>query len=341
MRASTRTSGRSMSSKSRSSPMSAERRLQRGTQAGQHGGQAHQPEAGVVEPGRRRRRRRPRRSASSRKAPWPLAPVPSSTATPEEPGGQVGQAVAVVGRVEQVGGHRGVDGQAGDVDAERQEGPHQLLGVVGHHADPAGSEPVGQGGQHPSARPPGGPRRGARGRRPGVGRRSAPSAASATRARASRGDRPGSPSHRGARATLPVPARPAPNSATRSRAGLVDVGRDGAHGRLEPALGWSVGAAGRRRPRPVRRRLPPVGRRAEQAVPHGRLEPGPRTLHLEAGEGLRGPPRGASRRGAGRRRRRRAGTSRTSGMTSAFSRTRSAWSARFWRSLGDRASRWA
>ena len=65
----------------------------------------------------------------------------------EEPGRQVGQSVLVDGRVEQVGGHRGVHDQAGDVDAQGQQGAHQLLDVVGHHPDPVGPEPGGQGGE--------------------------------------------------------------------------------------------------------------------------------------------------------------------------------------------------
>jgi hypothetical protein len=38
----------------------------------------------------------------------------------EEPGSQIGQPIAVVRRVEQIGGYRRVHHQSGDIDAERQ-----------------------------------------------------------------------------------------------------------------------------------------------------------------------------------------------------------------------------
>ncbi len=61
-------------------------------------------------------------------------------------GQQVGQAVVRLGRVEQVGGQRGVDGQAGDVEVGLPHRLQQDLGVV--DGDPAPVEHGRQGGAH-------------------------------------------------------------------------------------------------------------------------------------------------------------------------------------------------
>ena len=79
----------------------------------------------------------------------------------------------------------------------------------------------------------------------------------------------------------------------------------------------------------------PAHRACRRAWP---LEPAPRTLHLQLGEGRPGglvvPSTEHEVVDVDVER-----TSRTSGIISALIRTRSAWSARFWRSFGDSASR--
>ena len=66
----------------------------------------------------------------------------------EEPGRQVGQAVLIHRRVEQVGGYGGVEHESGDVDTQRQQAPHQLLGVVAHDTNAVRAQPGGQRSQH-------------------------------------------------------------------------------------------------------------------------------------------------------------------------------------------------
>ena len=73
------------------------------------------------------------------------------------------------------------------------------------------------------------------------------------------------------------------------RTGLVHVGGHGTHRRRQPLRSL----LGRRRgvvhdTLPADRRSGAGTRRAEQAVAHGRVEPGPGPLHLEPGEGLAG-----------------------------------------------------
>ena len=163
------------------------------------GGQAHGLRGRPDRSRAGRHRRRPHRRASRTKAALPLGPRAVVDLDPEVPVGQVAEPVAVGGRVEQVGGHGGVDGQPGDVDAEREQRPHQLLGVVGHHPDPAGPEPGGQRGQRPPD-----PRAGrCRPRRRRSARWAAPAGERTVRPAARRpgpvtvrGDRPGSPDHR-------------------------------------------------------------------------------------------------------------------------------------------------
>jgi len=125
-------------------------RLQRGAKSGQHGRQAHQSQSGVVETGRHGATVGLLGIGLEQEGTLALGPGAVVDGHTQEPGGEVGQPVAVVGRVEQVGGHRGVDDQAGDVDAEGQQRPHQFLDVVSHYTDAAGPEPVGQGVQDPS-----------------------------------------------------------------------------------------------------------------------------------------------------------------------------------------------
>ena len=119
------------------------------------------PSAGVVEPGSVRGRRVVLRFGLEQRThpgPWPRCRRRRPPRGTGRPGRRAGS--WSIGRVEQVGGHRRVDDQTGDVDPEGQQRPHQLLGVVGHHADPVGPEPGGQGVEHAGGPPPGGRRAG-------------------------------------------------------------------------------------------------------------------------------------------------------------------------------------
>ncbi len=218
-----------------------------------------------------------------------------------------------------------------------QEAPHELLGVVGHHAHPVGSDGRGQRGQHlglghqrsPGVAPRGGPRPTGR---PG---RTARPPAPAPRS----GDRPGSPAHRGARARMPVPARaPATSSSSAATAEDTEVGtvQSGATSHSGSPAGPVGAPSSAGRPSGA---SPSAGapRSPSRIADSNRLHAPFISSRAKADRAASWcqPPRTRSSTSTS------SGTSRTSGIISAFVRTRPACSARFWRSLGDRASRLA
>ena len=91
--------------------------------------------------------------------------------------------VAGLGRVEEVGGQRRVEGQAAHVDAEPGERPHQRLGLVGGQRPAVGAAQLAQRVAHRRRRPAA---------RPGT-QMTAPLSPSVTRAMPSRSDRPSTP----------------------------------------------------------------------------------------------------------------------------------------------------
>ena len=181
---------------------------------------------------------------------------------------------------------------------ERQQRPHQLLGVVGDHAHPLRARAHGQGAEDRGILEQRGPA-------PGIGadvddRAPAPlRPVSAARVRPTRGERPGSPDQRANRATLPVDPVAAANTAATAATVSSTVRGTTTSGEVEPRgrfPGVTDGGAGggpdpvgdRRSPaaRPSDRRS--LGRRPEGALVHQRGEPGPHRAELELGEGLAG-----------------------------------------------------